>query len=54
MLAVLDRLGDLDFARRVKDAEDRRNVLIQRTVRGSAFLSEFAELVAAAAGGLDG
>jgi DNA-binding MarR family transcriptional regulator len=51
---ALDRLAELKFTHRVKDEQDRRNVLIQRTVRGSAFLSEFAELVAAAAGGLDG
>ena len=51
---ALDRLAELKFTRRVKDEQDRRNVLIQRTVRGSVFLSEFAELVAGAAGGLDG
>ena len=50
---ALDRLAELEFARRVKDAEDRRNVLIQRTMKGSAFLSEFADRVADAAGGLD-
>jgi DNA-binding MarR family transcriptional regulator len=42
---ALDRLVALDFVRRVKDAEDRRSVLVQRTVRGSVYLSEFAELV---------
>jgi len=50
---ALDRLGELDFALRVKDAKDRRNVLIQRTVKGSVFLSEFADRVADAAGSLD-
>lgn len=45
---ALDRLGRLGFARRKIDATDRRNVLVQRTVKGSVFLSEFADLVRAA------
>jgi DNA-binding MarR family transcriptional regulator len=43
---ALDRLSDLGYARRQKDPRDRRSVQVQRTVRGSVFLSEFAELVA--------
>lgn len=46
---ALDRLSELDFARRKRDETDRRNVLIQRTVKGSVFLSEFAANIAAAA-----
>ena len=46
---ALDRLGELDLARRKRDDADRRNVLVQRTVKGSVYLSEFAGLVAAAA-----
>ncbi|NNG04635.1 MAG: MarR family transcriptional regulator [Inquilinus sp.] len=42
---ALDRLGELGFARRKQDETDRRNVLVQRTVKGSVYLSEFAELV---------
>ncbi|HEY9569187.1 MAG TPA: MarR family transcriptional regulator [Thalassobaculum sp.] len=42
---ALDRLGDLGFLRRRVDEADRRSVLVQRTVKGSVFLSEFAELV---------
>ncbi|WP_119461195.1 MarR family transcriptional regulator [Rhodospirillaceae bacterium SYSU D60014] len=45
---ALDRLSELDFARRKRDEADRRNVLIQRTVKGSVFLSEFAAIIAAA------
>jgi DNA-binding MarR family transcriptional regulator len=45
---ALDRLGDLGYIRRVRDIRDRRNVIVQRTVRGSVFLSEFADLIAAA------
>lgn len=46
---ALDRLSTLDFVRRKTDETDRRNVLVQRTVRGSMFLSEFGERVALAA-----
>jgi len=45
---ALDRLSVLGFIKRKRDPEDRRNVLIQRTVKGSVFLSDFAELVVAA------
>ncbi|WP_431281559.1 MarR family transcriptional regulator [Humitalea sp. 24SJ18S-53] len=37
---ALDRLGDLDLARRKTDPADRRSVLVQRTVKGSALLKE--------------
>lgn len=47
---ALDRLSVLGFIRRKIDKEDRRNVLVQRTVKGSVYLSEFADLVRAAAG----
>ena len=46
---ALDRLADLGFVRRQKDPQDRRSVLVQRTVRGSVFLSDFADLVIGAA-----
>ncbi|EWY39214.1 MarR family transcriptional regulator [Skermanella stibiiresistens SB22] len=42
---ALDRLGRLGFIRRKRDETDRRNVLVQRTVKGSVFLTEFAHLV---------
>jgi DNA-binding MarR family transcriptional regulator len=44
---ALDRLGILGLARRKRDHEDRRNVLVQRTVAGSVYLRDFAEAVAA-------
>jgi DNA-binding MarR family transcriptional regulator len=37
---ALDRLSDLDLARRKVDPADRRSVLVQRTTKGSAFLRE--------------
>jgi DNA-binding MarR family transcriptional regulator len=38
---ALDRLGELGFVRRKRDEKDKRNVLVQRTVKGSGFLVEF-------------
>jgi DNA-binding MarR family transcriptional regulator len=37
---ALDRLGELDLALRKTDPTDRRSVLVQRTVKGAAFLRE--------------
>ena len=43
---AVDRLEDLAYVRRRKDDADRRSVLVQRTVAGSVFLREFADLAA--------
>lgn len=45
---ALDRLGDLGFMRRTQDETDKRSVLLQRTVKGAVFLSEFADLISQA------
>ncbi len=37
---ALDRLGELDLARRKVDPMDRRSVLVQRTLKGAAFLRD--------------
>jgi len=50
---AVDRLSRLGLMRRRRDEADRRNVLLQRTVRGSVFLSEFGDIIAAANGRLD-
>lgn len=42
---ALDRLSALDFVRRKTDEEDRRSILVQRTVKGSVFLREFGDLI---------
>ena len=42
---ALDRLGELNYVRRERDDLDRRNVLVQRTVTGSEFLTHFAQLI---------
>ena len=42
---AVDALSTLGFLRRAPDPRDKRSVLVQRTVKGSVFLSEFAESV---------
>jgi len=37
---ALDRLGELDLARRKVDPLDRRSILVQRTLKGAAFLRD--------------
>lgn len=44
---AIDVLETIKVVRRVRDKEDKRNVLIQRTVKGSVFLSEFADIILA-------
>ncbi|MCH7542670.1 MAG: MarR family transcriptional regulator [Proteobacteria bacterium] len=46
---ALDRLEKLEFVRRRLDESDRRSVLIQRTVKGSVYLRETADLITVAA-----
>ncbi|MFN3462191.1 MAG: MarR family transcriptional regulator [Oceanibaculum sp.] len=46
---ALDRLGELGLLKRRPDETDRRSVLVQRTVKGSVFLSDFAGQVMGAA-----
>jgi DNA-binding MarR family transcriptional regulator len=50
---ALDSMGRLGLIRRQRDEKDRRNVLVMRTVKGAVFLSEYAEIVIAAANLLD-
>ena len=46
---AVNRLTGLDMVRRNPDPDDKRSVLIQRTVRGSAFLREFGDLIVTSA-----
>jgi DNA-binding MarR family transcriptional regulator len=46
---ALDRLGVLGFVRRKPDEQDRRSVLVQRTVRGAVHMREFGAQIALAA-----
>ena len=47
---ALDRLGEFGLARRKPDETDRRSIEVQRTVKGSVFLSEFSEMVIRSSG----
>jgi DNA-binding MarR family transcriptional regulator len=42
---AVDTLSMMDLIKRKKDEEDRRNVFIQRTVSGSVFLSDMADII---------
>ncbi len=46
---ALTTMGILGLVRRKRDPDDRRNVLVQRTVKGSVFLNDFAETITKAA-----
>ena len=46
---ALDRLGELDLARRKVDPLDRRSVLVQRTLKGTAFLRDLRGIMTEAA-----
>lgn len=50
---ALDTLGRTGLLKRRRDDADRRNVLIQRTVKGSIFLSDFGDRVTESAKKLD-
>lgn len=42
---ALDSLGQKGLIRRKRDEADRRNVLVQRTVKGSVYLTDFADIM---------
>ena len=48
---ALDRLGELELARRKIDPMDRRSVLVQRTLKGAAFLRDLRSIMVEAASG---
>jgi DNA-binding MarR family transcriptional regulator len=50
---ALDVLERHDYVRRRRDQEDRRNLLVQRTVQGAVFVHDFGELVAKLAVAVD-
>lgn len=47
---ALDRLGELDLARRKVDPMDRRSVLVQRTMKGTSFLRDLRGIMTEASG----
>ena len=42
---AIDTLEKAKLVKRQRDRGDKRNVLIQRTVKGSIYLSEFADII---------
>jgi DNA-binding MarR family transcriptional regulator len=42
---ALDTLARHGLVRRRRDEEDGRNVLVQRTIKGSVYLSDFGDLI---------
>jgi DNA-binding MarR family transcriptional regulator len=42
---AIDALEGAKLVKRLRDRQDKRNVLIQRTVKGSVYLSEFADII---------
>ena len=42
---ALDRLGELDLARRKVDPMDRRSVIVQRTLKGTGFLRDLRQIM---------
>lgn len=50
---ALDRLGELDLTRRKLDPRDRRSVLVQRTLKGAAFLRDLRGMMTGAAKAAD-
>ncbi len=42
---ALDSMGKLDLVARRRDTADRRNVLVQRTVKGALYLDQLADLI---------
>lgn len=50
---ALDTMGRMSLLKRKRDERDKRNVLIQRTVKGSVYLSELSDRISDAADAVD-
>jgi DNA-binding MarR family transcriptional regulator len=42
---AVDTLEKYGFVKRKEDTEDRRNIFLQRTIKGSVYLCDFAEII---------
>ena len=49
---ALDAMGKLDLVKRRRDQNDRRNVLVQRTVTGSLYVGYLADMIVEQAEGM--
>jgi DNA-binding MarR family transcriptional regulator len=47
---ALDSMGKLELVTRRRDEKDRRNVLIQRTVKGALYVERLADIILARGG----
>ena len=47
---ALDRLGEFGLVRQKPNETDRRSIEVQRSVKGSVFLSEFSEMIIRSSG----
>jgi DNA-binding MarR family transcriptional regulator len=47
---ALDSMGKLELVSRRRDEKDRRNVLVQRTVKGALYLERLADTIGAISG----
>jgi DNA-binding MarR family transcriptional regulator len=50
---ALDALTKYSFVRRIPDPDDKRSIQVQRTVKGSVYLVEYADRVVEAISGMD-
>ena len=51
---ALDRLSEFDLVRRKQDPDDRRSILVQRTMKGNAFLRDVTKILNDSVGGAEG
>ncbi len=49
---ALDSMGKMELVTRRRDEADRRNVLVQRTVKGALYLDHLADIISAKSKGL--
>jgi DNA-binding MarR family transcriptional regulator len=49
---ALDSMGKLGLVSRRRDEDDKRNVLVQRTVKGALYLERLSDLISARADGV--
>lgn len=50
---ALNTLEEIGYVKRKRDMSDRRNLFVQRTVKGAVYLSEFADFISQAADAAD-
>lgn len=51
---ALDRMGQMGLVDRIRDDDDKRNVIIKRTVKGALYLERLGDLIVASGRELEG